>query len=360
MKKIKLVISDFHLCEGRILPDGTLNVMEDFVEDRRFCDFLHHYSSGDYRENAVELVINGDFLNLIQIPLQGRHVQVITEHVTLEKIKTIIEGHGKVFEALKIFNACPHHSIVYIVGNHDLEMMWPGARKAFFDQVGGSVSFYNTTYIDHGVHIEHGHQLEATNKVDVRKLFISDDVPEPILNLPWGSHFLINVLLKIKRRRPIIDSVRPFRAYVFYCLFTDFLFGMWMAYQIVFYFIKTRFVKDTQYSRMMTTFQVIKDMSLVPDIDRSAMKILKRHEGIHTVVFGHSHLCRYRTVGRDKVYINTGTWNEVTSLDLDTLGRMLKCSYAYIEMDLEQPDRLPLRQLKQWHGHWVPDEEAYG
>jgi UDP-2,3-diacylglucosamine pyrophosphatase LpxH len=360
MRRVKIVVNDFHIGKGVLHQDGTVNILEDFRHGRAFVEFLEYYRSGDFAGAEVELIINGDFLNLIQIPIGKVHPKLITEKVSVAKLKMIIDGHKDVFDALKKFNEGKDHSLSYVVGNHDLEMLWAGTRKLFTERVGGRVQFYNTTYISDGVHIEHGHQLEATNRVDPKRIYITEDVPEPILNLPWGSHFLLNVILKIKHSRPIIDSVRPVHMLIFWCILTDFWFGLWMAYQILSYFVKTRFVDLPYFSRFKTTLAVFKDMSVNFDVDRSAEKILRHHEGIHTVIFGHSHLCRYRQMSREKIYINTGTWNEITSLDLSSFGRSLKCTYAYLEYDTTRPDQYPQRKLKQWKGRWLPEDETFG
>ena len=60
MKKVKLVVSDFHIGSGSVLPDGCPNLLEDFIYDGLFIDFLQHYTSGKYDAADVELIINGD------------------------------------------------------------------------------------------------------------------------------------------------------------------------------------------------------------------------------------------------------------------------------------------------------------
>ena len=58
-----------------------------------------------------------------------------------------------------------------------------------------------------GVHIEHGNQHEVQNRVDPRKMFLTKGLPEPILNLPWGSDLFISLLMRLKRVRPYINSI---------------------------------------------------------------------------------------------------------------------------------------------------------
>jgi predicted patatin/cPLA2 family phospholipase len=48
--KLKIVVSDFHLGKGKILRDGTQNILEDFIYDREFAEFLAYYRTGPYAD----------------------------------------------------------------------------------------------------------------------------------------------------------------------------------------------------------------------------------------------------------------------------------------------------------------------
>jgi len=67
MKRVKLVVSDFHLSRGRWLPYGLRNPLEDFHQDEKFQDFLEHYSTGPYSDAEVELIVNGDFFDPLAV-----------------------------------------------------------------------------------------------------------------------------------------------------------------------------------------------------------------------------------------------------------------------------------------------------
>ena len=99
-KKVKVVVSDLHLGKGRILENGGLNSLEEFYFGEKLVEFIHYYSSGIYRDYEVELIINGDFLNFLQVDYHGHFLTVITESIALDVLKAIIAGHPKVFKAL--------------------------------------------------------------------------------------------------------------------------------------------------------------------------------------------------------------------------------------------------------------------
>ena len=109
MRRIKLVVNDFHLGKGVLLKDGTVNILEDFRHGRAFVEFLEYYRSGDFADADVELIINGDFLNLLQIDYLGIHTYLVTEKMVAHFTRAIIAGHSDVFEALRQFAEAPNH-----------------------------------------------------------------------------------------------------------------------------------------------------------------------------------------------------------------------------------------------------------
>ncbi len=236
-KKIKVVVSDLHLGKGRVLPGGGINSLEEFYYGEKLVEFIHYYSSGAFREYEVELIINGDFLNFLQVDYRGHFLTVLTESVCLEILKSIVEGHRNVFKAMAEFAARPGNKITYVVGNHDQAMLWPACRE-FLNQVcGASLRYKNIVYFFDGVHIEHGHMHEAVNRLDPRKFFLKRNLPEPILNLPLGSHFFVEVVLRIKRIYPHVDKIRPFNRLVRWALVNETMLtlqGFWGLFRYLF------------------------------------------------------------------------------------------------------------------------------
>jgi hypothetical protein len=80
---LKLVVSDFHLGKGPYRDDGSVNVFEDFRHDGKFAQFLDYHSNGEWKDAEVELIDNGDFLNLLTVDLDGRMQEAITERLSM-------------------------------------------------------------------------------------------------------------------------------------------------------------------------------------------------------------------------------------------------------------------------------------
>lgn len=350
--KIKLVVSDFHIGRGRILPDGSINLLEDFVYDNKFIEFLQHYSSGEFRKAEAELIINGDFLNTLQITLDEEHPEIITEKTALEKLKLVFEGHPELFDALREFGNTPNHKITYIFGNHDPAFLWQKTREAFNKRIEHEVHWPTLIYEFDGVHVAHGNQHEALNAFNPKMFYLFRGLPEPVLNLPFGAYFIMFYLYKIKKSRPYIDKVRPLRYYLRWTLLNDTRFGLWAIFYLVVFFLKTRFIRSRQrYSRFRVTLNIIRQAPYVAErVGQAAKKILKRKD-IHTVICGHTHKYLYRQYGADMEYINTGTWNDIIRLDIEDMGRHRRLTYAIIEYKGSRPRT----RLKEWLGPSTPE-----
>lgn len=355
-KKIKLIVSDLHLGLGHYLENGNINPLEEFYYDDKFVEFLDFYTTGKYTEYNVEIILNGDILNFLQVDYKGHYLTVITEQVTLEKTKRIIEGHPKFFDALKKFAAIEGNVVTYVVGNHDQGMLWPAVKSYLNSVIGANVQYKNIVYYVDGVHIEHGHMHEVANRLDPKKFFLKTNLPEPILNLPFGSHFFVDFVLKIKEKYPDVDKIRPFNRMMRWALFNETWFTIRVCTKLLFYFIRSVFIKDNKrgwpFKRILKIFM---DQAVFPDLSGAAKKIMGDGR-VHTVVFGHTHVYSYKQYTREKEYFNTGTWTELTSLDISSLGRITKLTYVLLEYP-EGSER-PRGRLKEWHGYHRIEEDV--
>jgi len=354
IQKVKLVVSDFHLGRGRKLSHGGINPLEDFVYDHRFKEWLEFYCEGVYENAEVEIIFNGDMMNLIQVDYHGHYPVVITEAISANKMERIVQGHIVFFDALREFLEAENHSLTYVVGNHDQEMLWKSTREIFEKAVGKKVLWKNIFYQVDGLYVEHGHQYEAVNRIDPAKPFLTEGLPEPILNLPWGTLFAMQFITKLKFHRPAVDKVRPFRMVVWWSLMHD----TWMAIQALFklasYFIATRFSKNrTRQTSLGTTLKILREASVFPDLTDAARRILRTPD-IHTVVFGHTHVYKQVQVNEEKQYINTGTWTDIISLDLETYARRTRLTYVRVDYI----DGKPQPVLRHWIGQIPLEDDA--
>lgn len=355
-KKLKLVVSDLHLGTGRMFEDGSNNPLEEFYYDDKFVEFLEFHTKGKYADYEVEIILNGDIFNFLQVPYKGHFLTVITEAVTLEKIKQIVAGHPKFFHALKHFAKGEGRTVTFVVGNHDQGMLWPAVRAYINEVLEANVKYKNIVYFFDGVHIEHGNMHEVANRFDPRKFFLKKDLPEPILNLPFGSHFFIDFVLKIKDKYPDVDKIRPFHRMMRWALFNEFWFTVKGSFKLLMYFTRSVFITDSRRSwPFKRILRIFFDRAIYPDLSGAARRILQ-DEKVSIVIFGHTHVYQYRQFERGKEYFNTGTWTEVTSLDIASLGRLIKLTYVMLEY--EEGQERPRGRLKEWHGYHRIEEDV--
>jgi UDP-2,3-diacylglucosamine pyrophosphatase LpxH len=356
-KKIKLVISDLHLGKGRQLENGSLNTFEEFYYAEKLVEFIQYYSSGAYRDYHVEIIINGDFLNFISVDYRGHFLTVVTESIALEMLKSVLKGHTQVFKAMGEFLSHPNRKITYVVGNHDQAMMFQACRDHLDQVVGHPLQYKNIIYFFDGVHIEHGHMHEAANRMDPKKFFLKQGLPEPILNLPWGSHFFVELVLKIKQKYPHVDKVRPFGQLIRWSLVNETWITIGAFYELLKYVYRTLFNPEAKFRwGFKTLAKIFIENAVFPDLSSAAKRILADTR-VHTVIFGHTHVYEYRQWGAQKEYFNTGTWTELTSLDVASLGKITKLTYVLLEY--ADQDARPRGRLKEWKGfHRIEEDVA--
>jgi UDP-2,3-diacylglucosamine pyrophosphatase LpxH len=346
MKKLRVVLSDFHLGNGRFLPDGTVNALEDFAYDEKLIELVEYYGFAEGSDD-VEIILNGDFFNMIQLMPEEQALGIVTERAALNKIEAIMAGHQALFETLRRFNAEPERRIVFIMGNHDPGLLWPGVREAIERVVGGEVRFVEEAYVFDGVHIEHGHQIEPIHRFEKDRYFLTRGFPEPVLNLPWGTYFVKDFLYRVKRSRPYVDKVKPFGKFMRWCLFNDFWFGLTTVIRYFWFIVKTCFSRlPLKRKGALKGLSAWLELARSPTLVEGAEEIM-RQTGARIVVMGHSHIPFVRNFGNERVYLNPGTWNDITSLDIPSLGHDRRLLYVLIEYR----DGRPYANLMEWHGH---------
>jgi UDP-2,3-diacylglucosamine pyrophosphatase LpxH len=354
-RRLKLVVSDFHLGKGPYREDGSVNVFEDFRCDPKFAEFLDHHRTGEHAADQVELVVNGDFFNLLSVDLDGRLTEAITERVAVEKTEAILRGHPLVFEALRRFAGAPDHAVVFVMGNHDPGFLFPGVREVVSRAVGGRHAYVLDSYDFDGVHVEHGMQHEPMNAFNSARYFVERG-GDLALNLPLGSRYIIEVLNREKAVRPYIDKVAPFRRYFVWALFNDPAVVLGIGARSVDFGVRALLRKIPHVDELspVELLQRLVLYTAFPTLEREAKHLLARR-GFHTVIMGHTHVPLYREYARDKVYLNTGTWNAMTSLDMGNLGRTELLTYAHVEW----LDGRPRARLREWRGYQRPAEDCF-
>ncbi len=356
--KVKIVTSDMHLSAGRFI-DGVQNPHEDFYFDREFCEFLEFFSSEPYGEGCeVELILNGDVFDFLNVPLQGEFQDVVTSAVAVEKLHLIFAGHPEVTRALQAFVRKPGKRVVYNVGNHDMDFFFPAVREEFCRVIGGESWTPEQVWVNaekefldypEGLRIYHGNQFEAVHTTNYEQPFITENLPEPILYMPWGSVYVLKIINRLKLEREYIDKVKPAKLFMLFSMLFDPIFTLKFILLSSFYFIHTRFIYNPRRRATIANTLAILKEEVTPfyGLEDDARLVLDENTSVQAVIFGHTHGPMQRFYRDGKTYINTGTWTRMVNLDLRYLGQSNKLTFALVEYD-EQG--LPRATLEEWFG----------
>lgn len=337
-----LVVSDLHIGEGRRNWDGSINVLEDFTVDSKFVEFLDFYSKA-YDE--VELVLNGNFFEMLRCRAVVDYPDILFETYAVEMVRVAVEGHPRVFDALKRFMENPAHSLTYILGEADAGVLWPKVQVELKRTISERIHFHSSHYFRDGVYIEHGHQYEAMHHFDLRDPFNTIDGVS-VLKLPWGAFFNAHFIQPLRRLRPQFYRVRPMVNYLKWAFFFETRFLL----RVIGQFIRMLFSARSRHlypgNSVSTIFRIFTQAADTEVLEECA-EILLSNESTQKVIFGHSHIPNYRQFQNGKEYFNSGTWTRNLSLDLRSLGSFHRLTYVLVEFG---PTRDLRAKLMEWHG----------
>lgn len=242
-----LVVSDFHLGMGSDLTTGLVTQRENFFRDRTFARFLAFHKPKPQR--SVLLVLNGDSYDFLRIPSVPQTCEELNYwshtlarlrcHKSPDDLKKAISRREKKFglrtddykSAWKFLRIAQGHPtffkalaewvewggwVLFVKGNHDLELHWPLVRLAIRDVIhcqGASpekaterISFCDNSVQMANIYIEHGHRYETLTRVVGPPILPKKETQ---LNLPLGSfgnRYLVN---PIEELEPFIDNIKP-------------------------------------------------------------------------------------------------------------------------------------------------------
>jgi UDP-2,3-diacylglucosamine pyrophosphatase LpxH len=363
LKKLILVISDLHLSAGKTIK-GKRNLLEDFHYDNELVDFLNYYSSGDYENVEVELVINGDFLDFLAVPfVEFYDDEFWSETAALAKLRMIMTAHVGVLEALKRFLSKPMKKVVYIIGNHDAEFVFDSLKEeflTFFGEFRRNIILSNSisTHIPvKGVCIQHGHQYERAHEFDQENSVIETLNGEKYFIPPWGSYYVTNVINKYKQERSFINSVRPIKHFIIHGILFDTFFTIRFILSNFYYFFMVRFwhFYMTKKSLRQVFENIFRELELFQDYETLTRNFFEKNSQSKVLIVGHTHNPSLRIYNDGTVFINTGTWTRMVNLDLGKWSHHNVLTYAKIvvkshDYDLEDFEKNVEVDLKHWLG----------
>ncbi len=369
IKKTILVISDLHLGAGLIV-NKRKNFLEDFHYDKELIEFIEYHGSMHYQERDVELIINGDFLDLLAVPFVPYFDDEFwSEKASLDKLKMIIDAHSGVFEALKNFLTFPNNRLVYIIGNHDAEFIFESLRDYLIDQFAEEDQhkfkiLLNTddVYIpEEGVVLKHGHEYELAHHFDPIKNITTDLAGTKYFIPPWGSYYVTRVINKFKEGRDYINAVRPINKFIINGMIYDFLYTLRFGFANFYYFFMVRFVLIfKQHKKLLDVLKLVqKEFQLFQNYEALTEDFVTKNADVHVLIVGHTHDPIFREYEDGSAFINTGTWTKMYNLDFGKNSFGARLTFARIDVKekveaeegvtVERFDHLEIG-LNEWRG----------
>jgi UDP-2,3-diacylglucosamine pyrophosphatase LpxH len=363
LQKVVLVISDLHLSAGKMIK-GKRNLLEDFHYDNELIDFLNYYSSGDYRELEVELVINGDFLDFLAVPyVEFYDDEFWSETAALAKLRMIMSAHIGVLDALKRFLSMPEKKIVYIIGNHDAEFVFDSLKEEFLNYFGDlrSKLILSNSVSTHipvkGVCIQHGHQYERAHEFDQENAVVETLNGEKYFIPPWGSYYVTNVINKYKQERSFINAVRPIKHFIIHGILFDTFFTVRFILSNFYYFVMVRFwhFYMTKRSLKQVFEDIFRELELFQDYETLTRQFFEKNTDSRVLIVGHTHNPTLRIFNDGTIFINTGTWTKMVNLDLGQWNNGNVLTYAKVmvkslDYEITDFDKNVEVDLKHWLG----------
>jgi UDP-2,3-diacylglucosamine pyrophosphatase LpxH len=352
-----LVMSDLHLGTGH--RRGRVNIYDDFKEDERLAQLLERYTGS-------HLVLNGDIFDLLKVPILGQFSDEISERLACIKITQCLKGHPRVVQALKKFLKHKDSQITYLPGNHDMEFLFPEAQKLFTRFITGIDTHERVQFVTaqshfeiDGVQFHHGHQFEALHAFDWEKLTLKRSTKPDVLNLSWGSLFILRVLNPLIRERPYIDKVHPFWPLIAGGTLFDARFTARIVSDTAKAFVQARLNPIWWKKRPFVSLRkfISNDIAFFEKLHEYAERIFRHAPHVRAVFMGHTHIPMLRTSiinGTTRTYVNTGTWMPMVDLSFGRLGQHLELHYGLVEWH----DDGPRASLHRWHGTRGESEEV--
>ncbi|MEK6950457.1 MAG: hypothetical protein AABX13_01915 [Nanoarchaeota archaeon] len=303
---------------------GAGNLTDDFISDKALAGLILSLSK---KASAVDLVLNGDTFDFLKCPSQlnptvyPRH---ITAEVSLAKLQLIHAAHKPVFSALKTFAAQDDKRVIFILGNHDHDLIYPAVQKEIQRLLGnnlsgnkdnneGNIIFPGLHHQDAGIYVEHGQQYDFLFTVNFEKLFLNHR-GKSILNFPYLTFGLISAYMHLKEQHPFLERIFPrpallthhqviareFSKHSFRYFLKSLLYYPFRFYSDPTYAFPSGIVREL-YKRLRTVHW---------DVDDITSKFLEKRVVPHDIiVLGHIHEKRIQRSG-NKVIIHPGSWRD--------------------------------------------------
>jgi UDP-2,3-diacylglucosamine pyrophosphatase LpxH len=218
------VVSDIHL-GGRRTDQDNFQI---FNHGRRLGNLVKQFAN-QREDEDVCLVLNGDIID--SLAEDDVHGYVALDADSAIRMMAHIFSDAAfqpVWDGLERFVGTPKRNLVFVIGNHDIELSLPIVENAIRQRLAaGNDAQSRIHFATHGggfacqvagarIFCTHGNELDDWNWVDFRKLgelanaINAGRAGDPAKWKPnAGTRLVVDVMNNIKRRYPFVDVLKP-------------------------------------------------------------------------------------------------------------------------------------------------------
>lgn len=213
------VISDIHM--------GGLPGFQILRETARLANYVLRLAA-ERPDDDVALVLNGDVFDSLAEETGGGYVAIEQAQAMVARIMDDA-SFKPVWDAFSVFARTPRRTLVFVIGNHDIEIAFPVVQRLILARLAGDdlaararIEFSTTgagyTCLVGGarVYCVHGNEVDAWNYnryEDLARLGRRLNAGQPFDPADWrpnaGTKMVKEVMNAVKRRYAWIDLLKP-------------------------------------------------------------------------------------------------------------------------------------------------------
>jgi UDP-2,3-diacylglucosamine pyrophosphatase LpxH len=214
MEETRIIISDLHVGQN-----DEFDIFAGPGKADSFINFIKHIRD---LKKPVELVINGDFVDFLQLQPWNDLSRVAAS----EKIRRIVTQSSYFFDELGTLLNDELNKLVILPGNHDVELAYPEVgkvlREAILKTAPGAVSriqmfdsnrdrrsIYRPVINNVLVHIEHGNEGDPWNTLYYPTLFTDAETNSSGFSYPPGTKLVYETMNDFKELFRFVDLLKP-------------------------------------------------------------------------------------------------------------------------------------------------------
>ena len=210
------VISDLHI--------GGHPGFQIFRQEVRLARFIEHLTKS-FGKRRVGLVLNGDVIDTLADDING-YIAVDAAEAVLDNV---FRNFTQVWDAVRGFIRAKNRHLVFILGNHDIELALPNVEASLRERLtnGDSAANGRIVFATRGsgytcsvggarVFCTHGNEVDPWNVVDndaLRRLAHKANLGRGFDRDTWepnaGTKLVIDVMNHVKRQFPFVDLLKP-------------------------------------------------------------------------------------------------------------------------------------------------------